>query len=59
MNVARLMEHLGGMDPRADVYIGDDETWNASLDDVIVDVAPVESYGGAIILTASSAPRTD
>ena len=59
MNVARLIEHLSGMDPRADVYIGDNETWNASLDNLVVDVEPSETYGGAIILTASSAPAVD
>lgn len=59
MNVARLIEHLSGMHPNADVYIGDNETWNASLDDLVVDVEPSETYGGAVILTASSAPRTD
>lgn len=59
MNVARLIEHLSGMHPNADVYIGDEGTWNASLDDVLVDMEPSETYDGAIILTASSAPRTD
>lgn len=59
MNVARLIEHLSGMDHRADVYIGDNETWNASLDDLVVDVEPSEAYGGAVILTASSAPSID
>ena len=59
MNVARLIEHLSGMDPRADVYIGDNETWNASLDDLVVDVEPSETYGGAVILTSSSAPSID
>ena len=59
MNVARLIEHLSGMHPNADVYIGDNETWNASVDDLVVDVEPSETYGGAVILTASSAPNTD
>ena len=59
MNVARLIEHLRELDPRADVYIGDSETWNASLDDVLVDMEPGEDYGGAIILTASSAPESE
>lgn len=59
MTVARLMEHLSGMDPRADVYIGDEGTWNASLDDLVVDMKPTEGYGGAVILTASSAPSMD
>lgn len=59
MTVARLMEHLSGMDPRADVFIGDHETWNAWLDDIIVDMEPTEGYGGAIILTASTAPAVD
>ena len=59
MNVARLIEHLSGMHPNADVYIGDHDTWTASLDDVLVDMEPSEGYGGAVILTASSAPSID